>query len=96
MHVLCGSWAKIINGKGTPIGRMKRIDSNDLLRVNMMFTTPFIHPSVMIRADVLKKHPYSTEALHCEDLELWCRLSKEKQYQFANLPEYLLEYRWHD
>src|SRR5690606_17712108 len=46
-YVLCGTWATIIDSNGTKTGRIKRIDSSALLKANMLFTTPFIHPSMM-------------------------------------------------
>lgn len=95
-YVMCGSWAKIIDNNGLVTGRMKRINSHALIQANMLFTTPFIHPSVLIRKEVLLKEKYSEEALHCEDLELWVRLSRNKNYRFANIPNFLLKYRWHD
>ena len=93
--VLCGTWAKIIDDQGKITGRIKRIDSSDLIRATMLFTTPFLHPSVMMRSDALQNNQYDDISLHCEDLELWMRLAKQPEYQFANLPEFLLHYRWH-
>jgi glycosyltransferase involved in cell wall biosynthesis len=93
--VICGSWAKIIDEFGVVTGRIKRIDTNALIRANMLFTTPFVHPTVMIRKEVLEKNQYNEDAKHCEDLELWVRLSKEPTYKFHNLPEFLLNYRIH-
>ena len=95
-YVMCGSWAKIIDSNGNKTGRIKRIDTDGLLKVNMLFTTPFVHPTVMIKTDALKKNLYSEEAIHCEDMELWPRLAMNTPFRFARIPEYLLEYRWHD
>ena len=94
--VLCGSWAKIIDSNGKESGRIKRINSHQLLRANMLFTTPFIHPSVMIRTESIKKEKFSENAIHCEDLELWLRLSLNTNNLFANIPKYLLKYRIHE
>lgn len=95
-YILCGTWATIIDSEGNQTGAIKRIDTNDLLRVNMLFTTPFIHPTVLLRSDALNNEVYSAEALHCEDLEFWLRLSERTKGKFHNLPEYLLRYRIHD
>lgn len=95
-YILCGSWANIIDSHGTKKGTIKRIDQHDLLKVNMLFTTPFIHPTVFLRSSVLKNEEYSHEALHCEDLELWMRLSEKYNGKFYNVPEYLLNYRIHE
>lgn len=93
--VLCGSWAKTIDEFGLTTGRIRRIDSNELIRVNMLFTTPFIHPTVMIRKEVIVKFLYNEDAKHCEDMELWIRISQIGEYQFYNIPDYLLYYRIH-
>lgn len=93
--VICGSWAKIIDESNATKGRIKRIDSNELIRANMLFTTPFIHPTVMIRREIFDTHLYNADAKHCEDLELWVRLSQNLHYKFHNLPNYLLKYRIH-
>ncbi len=94
-YVMCGSWARIIDGEGNITGRIKRIDTDGMIRSNMLFTTPFLHPTVMIRTEALKKERYSDVALHCEDLELWIRLAANGDAKFKNLPYFLLEYRWH-
>lgn len=93
--VICGSWARIIDESNATKGRIKRIDSNELIRANMLFTTPFIHPTVMIRREIFDTHLYNANAKHCEDLELWVRLSQNLHYKFHNLPNYLLKYRIH-
>jgi glycosyltransferase involved in cell wall biosynthesis len=95
-YVMCGTWATSIDCNGNKIGKIKRIDSSELIKVNMLFTTPFIHPSVMIRSKVLQIELYNLEALHCEDMELWPRLAQHFAYKFANIKEFLLEYRIHD
>lgn len=55
--------------------------------------SPFAHPSVMIRKDLLEDVQYSETFKHCEDLALWAKLYDKTQ--FANLPDVLLKYRWH-
>lgn len=95
-YILCGSWANIIDLDGSKKGTIKRIDQHDLLKVNMLFTTPFIHPTVLLRSNVFTKERYSLDALHCEDLELWMRISEKYGGKFYNIPEYLLNYRIHN
>lgn len=95
-YILCGSWANIIDLDGSKKGTIKRIDQHDLLKVNMLFTTPFIHPTVLLRSNVFTKERYSLDALHCEDLELWMRISEKYGGKFHNIPECLLNYRIHD
>ena len=91
---LCGSWAIRIDGDGTITGRIKNINTPGLLKCATYFTCPFIHPSVMFRAQVLKDNHYNPSVPDVEDTELWHRLTL-KGYKMANITKYLLKYRWH-
>ena len=66
------------------------------LKFALAFYCPFIHPSVMIRKNVLEGMDviFDNRYLHAEDYELWTRLAFKTK--MANLPEYLLNYRMHD
>lgn len=56
---------------------------------------PVAHPTVMMRREaVLKAGGYRKAFSHCEDYDLWLRIS-ELGYRIANLPEALLNYRMH-
>jgi len=94
-YALCGSWAYLINVKGEEIGQIKFIDSHNLLQISLLFSCPVIHPSVMVRTEIFKQFKYSNIALHCEDIELWIRIINFG-LKIANIPEYLIKYRWHD
>lgn len=91
---MCGTWAIRIDAHGRATGKIKNIDSPELLKCATFFTCPFIHPSTMFKASVLKKHKYNHDFKDTEDTELWHRLSLNG-YRLANIPEYLLKYRWH-
>lgn len=86
-----GSNARLIDAQGRVWGkrRMPKVPENrDFLKYS-----PYIHPSVVFRAKVLKENPYkSTEALRGEDYELFMRLHA-KGWQGCNLQEELLSYR---
>jgi len=54
--------------------------------------SPFCHSSIMMRRDVLARiGGYRAAYRHCEDYDLWLRLST--QTRLANLPDRLLFYR---
>ena len=56
---------------------------------------PVAHPAVMMRRNaVLKAGGYRKAFCHAEDYDLWLRMS-DLGYAFANLPQPLLNYRWH-
>ena len=69
---------------------------NDDIKLGLLYITPFCHPSVMIRTEVLQHHNifYDADCMPAEDHELWCRLSDYGK--FVNLPEILMHYRVHN
>lgn len=90
---VCGSWVKIIGLKKSFAGEYFQKDED--LRAYMLLSTPFAHPSVMIRKDVLDTHnlEYDESYKHAEDYELWSRIIKHTK--ISNIPEVLLGYRKH-
>ena len=90
---LCGSWVNIIGHEGERRGRLKNLTHPKELRINLLFSVPFIHSSVMARADLMKANLYNPEFRQSQDYELWCRLADLTL--LANIPEYLVDYRWH-
>lgn len=90
---LCGSWVNIIAHYGERKGGLKNLTHPKELRINLLFSVPFIHSSVMARADLMRANPYDPEFRQSQDYELWCRLADLTS--LANIPEYLANYRWH-
>ncbi|MFN9596583.1 MAG: glycosyltransferase family 2 protein [Bacteroidota bacterium] len=68
--------------------------SDEAIRVSLLWSASFVHPSVIIRGDVFRRNQLSyddTYTIACEDWHMWIRLS-----QFgllANLNERLVRYR---
>lgn len=91
--VMCGTDAKIIDQNGEETGKIINLTSDEYLKINLLFSVPFIHPSVMIRSAQLKELLFDKDYKHAEDYELWCRISDK--YKVANMPSFLLKYRWH-
>lgn len=90
---LCGTYAMIINEEGRPTGKIINLQSDEYLQISLLFTPSFVHPSIMVKAEVLKANLYSDAYKHAEDYELWCRIARN--HQVANIPCFLLKYRWH-
>ncbi len=90
---LCGTNATLIDGDENKKGNIINFSSNDYLQINLLFTVPFVHPSVMIRSSLLKELKYREEYKHIEDFDLWCRIAVKSKLH--NLPQKLLKYRWH-
>lgn len=91
---MVGTWARIFVGE-YPSDRFHRHPTSpDALRLFLLFDNPFVHSSVMIRADVLREvgcYCSDPERQPPEDYELWSRIACK--YQVANLPEVLTVYR---
>jgi len=88
-----GTWAEIYSGD-TPSGRFHRHPTEPArLRLDLLFDNPFVHSSVMFRADVVHSlGGYRVEGNRFpEDYDLWSRVAEH--HQVANLPEVLTIYR---
>ena len=87
----CGSNAYLFDGKEVWGSRVmpEHPAADDYLRFS-----PYIHPTVMYRRELLECNHYSTEnaTLHCEDYEIFMRLFR-KGYHGYNIQDNLLYYR---
>ena len=87
-----GSCAWLIDESG--IWGLERVPEKPKKK-DFLFNSPFIHPSVMFRKEVLTRNQgYNTDVstLHCEDYELFMRLYS-KGYRGYNFSEPLINYR---
>ena len=89
----CGTWARKIDASGNVLGCMRRLTQSEPLRISLLFSSPYIHPTMVIKSELLKKYCYDKDFKHVEDFELWTRLSVEAKG--INIPSFLLSYRWH-
>lgn len=91
---MTGTWAQIWT-ENKPSNRVHEHPAdNPLLQMELLFTNPFVHSSVMIRKSCIDdvggytnkptRHPP-------EDYELWSRISRNNEV--ANIPEHLVIYR---
>ncbi|MBP5616162.1 MAG: glycosyltransferase, partial [Alphaproteobacteria bacterium] len=71
----------------------KKFVTNSQIEHQLMYGCAVLHPSSMIRKDVLIKNNirYEAEYTPAEDYVLWCRLIGKTK--FANIPEVLQLYR---
>jgi len=69
--------------------------SNASVKTRLLIATPFAHPAVMMRANVLSSNNllYLETYKHAEDYGFWVELSRFGK--MANLDEVLLDYRRH-
>jgi hypothetical protein len=91
---MCGTSATVVDSSGKKTGKIHNPTDNDYLQIGLMFSPSFIHPSMMIRREILCRNRYAEAYKHVEDYELWCRIAK--QGKVANIDSELLRYRRHD
>ncbi len=89
---VCGSWAR----KFTSFGlrwTQRAPESSGALKAMLLFETPLVHPTVMLRRSVLEGHSlrYDPAFPTVEDYRLWCELARVTE--LAVVPEVLLDYR---
>jgi glycosyltransferase involved in cell wall biosynthesis len=91
---VCGSYIELF---GALSGIEKHPLQHEEILCQLLFASPFAHPSIIMRKDFFVKnnifYDESGAFTRAEDYELWVRISST--CIFANLPEVLLKYRTH-
>lgn len=67
---------------------------NSAVRLEMLFGSPFCHPAVLCKAEVLRRHCYNESLAAAQDYDLWTRLLGN-DVPAGNVGEVLLRYRVH-
>ena len=88
-----GTGCSCIDEQGKPHKyRFENVISTEEILDDLKNGPPLCHPSVMMRTDVVRAvGGYHRAYAHCEDYDLWLRLSE--RVPLANLPDRLLLYR---
>lgn len=93
-YVLIGTGVIVIDAYGIEKRRYKNLLLDKDIRANIYACNPFAHSSVMYRRkDVLGIGGYDTTLETAEDYDLFLRLGTVGK--FANLNDYLIQYRVH-
>jgi len=79
--------------KGKLKNTRKQPCTNEELKIQLLFGTCFFHPTVILRTDLAKTHPYPDNLVYTQDYNCWTNLADKTQ--FANLAETLLYFRTH-
>jgi glycosyltransferase involved in cell wall biosynthesis len=88
-----GCWYQEIDGSGKILSNRKLPSDHEALKKLYYIWTPFAHPSVMYRRNLIEKSGYyPTETILMEDNVLWGKALK-LGLKFANIPEYLFKFR---
>ena len=90
---LCGTWIRYFGGPSKAV--LKRPVSHEAIQAFLLLDTPFAHPTIMARRELLEQHHLRFDGSYfpTEDYELWTRALQH--VRAANLPEVLLHYRVH-
>ena len=87
----CGTQVRFINGAGVVLDRSRLPTAwHDIIK-QIYCRTSFIHPTLLIRKDVLLATPYRSAMDGAEDVDLILRLAEKGK--ILNLDEALLDYR---
>lgn len=88
---ICGAWVRFIGDRS---GVWQTQSTDGAIKAGLLFNSTLAHPTVMLRASLVKTQGYDAQALHAEDYALWCRLAKNGA-TFTGVADVLLEYRCH-
>lgn len=69
-------------------------ESDEELKIALLFNTCFFHPTVIMRTGLVKEHPYPADLVYTQDYNYWTSLAPKTR--FANLTDTLLYFREHD
>jgi glycosyltransferase involved in cell wall biosynthesis len=89
---LCGCWVKFFGRWDHHTWKGWKTDR--AIKADMMFKSPFVHPSVMMRTDLVRRLRYDRSYEKAEDYDLWVRAAMSG-WNMCNIPEVLLLYRNH-
>ncbi len=89
---ICGSWVRFFGAGGRRVWKCYQTDQ--AIKIDMLFRSPLAHPAVLMRADVAKNFCYRPEFDKAEDYDLWVRFA-QAGLKMTNIPEVLLLYRIH-
>lgn len=90
---VCGSGMRIIK-KGKLKNRRYLPESDQELKITLLFNTCFFHPTVIMKKAAIKNLLYPKNLVYTQDYNFWVQLAQG--IRFANLPEILVYFREHD
>ena len=90
---IAGSWVQRFGTSDRRVVRLYHTD--EAIKMEMLFGSPFAHPTVMMRTALVKQLRYDSAWEKAEDYDLWERAA-EAGWKMTNVPEILLRYRVHE
>lgn len=91
-----GCQSMMIGPDGEELGMWRFHRSNEEIRKVLPYLNPILHPSLMIRKDLLIKIGGYRYGHMSEDHELYIRLARDRSIIFENIEPVLFYYRRHD
>lgn len=89
---ICGTWVQFFGTSDRRV--LQHPESDEALKLELLFGAPFAHPTVMMRTELVKALRYDKAWEKCEDYDLWERAARAG-WIMTNVPEVLLMYRQH-
>jgi hypothetical protein len=91
--VILGTYARSISEDGRPKKILRRPRYDCQVRWMSLLANPFLHPSVMLRTETLRRHSleYREDLRTGQDYALWAELLRKGKGE--NLPQVLIHYR---
>ena len=90
---ICGGWIQLFGAADKRI--LKHPQTDSAVKMELLFGSSFAHPTVIMKAELVKKLRYDKAWEHCEDYDLWER-AVHAGWKMTNVPEVLLMYRQHE
>ena len=88
----CGSWVKVFGAGNNQV--VKHPHTVQATNLELLFGSPFAHPTVMMKTNLVRQLNYDNNWEFCEDYDLWERAARAG-WKMTNVPEVLLLYRQH-
>ncbi len=90
-----GSWVKLIDGQGEPVGEWRHPTEAEAVRRGLLDRGCIANGSALIRAGALRRLGGYRAIPIVDDYDLWLRLTDGRAC-VANIPEFLFLYRVHE
>jgi glycosyltransferase involved in cell wall biosynthesis len=89
---ICGSWVQLFGSTDRRV--LKHAQDDSAIKMEMLFSSPFAHPSVLMKTKLIRELRYDIKWEMCEDYDLWERAARSG-WRMTNIQEILLLYRQH-
>lgn len=91
---ILGGQAIEIDESGIEFSVIKKPIFDSEIKKELVFSCPLVHPTVMLRKEILQKNLYKEIYPNSEDSDLWRRLAKTNT--FRNVDAILIKKRFHE